>query len=71
MPSLPPGPLLTVRTTVILLTALVIGLVAGGLAVFAHRDVATAVLVGGGAAGSGAALFHRLIADDRRSKDAR
>jgi hypothetical protein len=61
-PSSPsPDPLLTVRTTVVLMIALVVGLVAGGLAFLAHCNVATAVLVGGGAAGGGLALFHALV----------
>jgi hypothetical protein len=65
-PSSPsPGPLLTVRAAVVVLTALVAGLVAGALAFLAHQDVATAVLVAGGAAGGGLALFHALIAADR------
>jgi hypothetical protein len=46
----------------VLLIALVVGLVAGALAFLAYRDVATAVLAGGGAAGGGLALFHGLIA---------
>lgn len=65
--STPPpgsGPLLTVRAAVVLLMASVVGLVAGGLAYLAEHDVPTAVLVAGGAVGSGLLLFHILLAAD-------
>lgn len=47
----PPEPdrLLTTRAAVVLLTALVLGLVAGALSFLATQNVAAAVLVGGGA----------------------
>jgi hypothetical protein len=57
----PPSPLLTVRAAVVLLTAVVIGLVAGGLGYLAHHDVATGVLIGGGAVGGALLLFHNLL----------
>ncbi len=59
-----PGPLLTVRASVVLLLALVVGVLAGGLAYLAQRSVPAAVLVGGGAAGAALLLFHTVI--DRR-----
>ena len=49
----PPEPLFTVRSALVLLLALVVGLVAGGLAFAAEHSLATAALVGGGAAGGG------------------
>ncbi len=58
----PPGPLLTVRTSVVLLLALVTGLVAGVVGFFAYRDVPTGILVGGGAASGALVLFHGLLA---------
>ncbi|MBG0565500.1 hypothetical protein [Actinoplanes aureus] len=54
-------PLLTVRTTVILLVALVVGVLAGVLSYLADRSLPGAVLWGGGAAGAAVALFHSLI----------
>jgi hypothetical protein len=48
--STPPDPLLTVRATVVLLAALLVGLLAGVLSYLASPNVPTAVLVGGGAA---------------------
>jgi hypothetical protein len=61
MTTPPPGPLLTVRAALILLIAAVIGLVAGTLGYFANGGLATAALVGGGAAGGALALFHALL----------
>ena len=58
---MPPGPLLTIRAALILLIAVVAGLVAGVLGYFAHGEIATAVLVGGGAGGGALALFHTLL----------
>jgi hypothetical protein len=58
------GSLLTVRAAVILLLALVIGVLAGGLAYLAQGSVPAAVLVGGSAAGGSLLLFHTII--DRR-----
>ena len=62
MSSPPSDPLLTVRTTVVLLTAAVVGIVAGVLGFLAYRDVPTALLVAGGAGGGAVALFHGLLA---------
>ena len=61
MSSPSPEPLLTVRAAVVVLLALVIGLIAGGLGFLAYRDAATAALVGGAAAGFGLQLFHGLL----------
>ena len=61
MSTPPPSPLLTVRAAVVLLTALVVSLVAGGLGYLAHHDVATGVLIGGGAMGGAVALVHTLL----------
>jgi hypothetical protein len=56
-----PGPLITVRAAVVLLTAGVLGIVAGSLSYLAHGDTATALLVAGGAAGGALALLHNLL----------
>ncbi|MBM0255534.1 hypothetical protein [Micromonospora sp. 4G55] len=58
-PSL--GPLMTVRTAVILLLALVTGLLAGGMSYLVDHSAPSAVLVGSGAAGSALLLFHSVI----------
>jgi hypothetical protein len=60
----PPGPLLSVRAALVLLIAIVVGQVAGILGYVANGGIATAVLIGGGAAGGALALFHTLL--DRR-----
>ena len=57
----PPGPLLTVRTAVVLLLALVVGLLAGALSYLSNRSVPVAALVGGGASGGALVLFHTII----------
>jgi hypothetical protein len=55
-------PLLTVRTAVLLLLlALVVGVLSGGLSYLTDRSVPSAVLWGGGAAGNALLLFHNLI----------
>ena len=56
-----PSPLLTVRAAVVLLLALVVGLLAGGLAYLADHSLPAAVLVAGGAAGGALLLFHKVI----------
>jgi hypothetical protein len=56
-----PGPLLTVRAAVVLLLACVVGLIAGGLTLWDGQSLPAALLVGGGAAGSGLLLFHQII----------
>lgn len=61
-----PEPLLSVRTALVLLLAAVIALLAGVLSYLAQHEVATAVLVGGGAGGGAVALFHGLLAHDHR-----
>jgi hypothetical protein len=57
-------PLLSLRTTVVLVLAALVGVGAGVLAALAGQPVPAATLVGGGGAGAAIALFHRLI--DRR-----
>jgi hypothetical protein len=54
--------LLTVRTAVVLLIAVVVGIGAGVLGFLAYRDVPVALLLAGGAGGSALALFHNLLA---------
>lgn len=57
----PPGPLLNVRAALLLLISGVVGLVAGVMGYRAYGGLAEGVLVGGGAAGAGLALFHSLL----------
>lgn len=57
----PPSPLLTVRAALVLLTAIVVGLVAGALGYLANHDVPTATMIGGGAAGGAIMLFHTVL----------
>lgn len=61
MTPTPPGPLLTVRAAVILLLALVVGVLAGGLSYLTDHSVPQAVLGGGGAASGALLLFHTVI----------
>ena len=61
MAPTPPAPLLTVRAAVVLLTALIVGVLAGGLAYLVDHSVPAAVLWGGGAAGGAVLLFHTVI----------
>jgi hypothetical protein len=56
-----PGPLITVRAAVVLLSAGVVGIIAGSLSYLADADAATALLVAGGAVGAALALFHNLL----------
>jgi hypothetical protein len=56
-----PRPLLTVRTALVLLIALVIGLIAAALAYAADRSFPTAALIGASSAGGGLALVHSLL----------
>ncbi|MFB6888741.1 hypothetical protein ACFCX4_05415 [Kitasatospora sp. NPDC056327] len=60
-PPTDPAPLLTVRTTVVLLSAAVIGLVTGGLAFLGGGPTAGAVLAGLTASGAGVPALHKLI----------
>jgi hypothetical protein len=60
-PSDERGPLLTLRAALILIAALVIGAVAGGLGYLAGARLAEAVLTGGGAFGAAVALLNTLI----------
>lgn len=61
MATPPPAPLLSVRAALVLLIAVVIGLGAGILGYFAYGGIATATLIGGGAAGGALALVHTLL----------
>lgn len=56
-----PGPLLSLRAAVILLTAVVIGCGAGVLAYLAGQPIASAILVGAGAAGAAIGLANATI----------
>lgn len=67
----PSGPLLSVRTAVVLLLAVVAGVLAGVLGYLSERNLPSAVLVGGGAAAGALLLFHTLLgsgdlSDERR-----
>jgi hypothetical protein len=57
----PEQPFLSLHTAVILLTAIVIGLVVGGLTVLTGVQVATAVLAGLAAAGASVSVLRSLI----------
>ncbi|MGW1608953.1 hypothetical protein ACWCQZ_06015 [Streptomyces sp. NPDC002285] len=59
--SAPEPPFLSLHTTVVLLTALVIGLVAGGLTILTGAPVAGAVLAGLTAAASAVPVLRSLI----------
>jgi hypothetical protein len=54
-------PLLTLRTALILLLAVLAGLSAGALGLWAGRHIAEAVLLGLGVAAGAAAFFNWLI----------
>jgi len=54
-------PLLSVRATLVLLSAFVVGLLAGLVAYFVERSLAGAVMVGGASAGAAVGLFHQLV----------
>lgn len=56
-----PGSLLTIRAALVLLLALVVGVLAGGLAYLKNRSVPGAVLVGAGAAAGALVLFDERI----------
>jgi RNA polymerase sigma factor (sigma-70 family) len=67
--SMPPSnPLLTIRTAVVLLTAILVGLVAGGLGFLAHHDAALGALTGGGAAAGALILFHDVLGAESASR---
>ncbi|MGW1673350.1 hypothetical protein [Streptomyces sp. NPDC002324] len=61
----PESPFLSLHTTVVLLTALVIGLVAGGLTALTGAPVAGAVLAGLAAAGPSVPVLRLLIGASR------
>lgn len=55
--------LLSVRAAVVLLVAIVVGCISGGLAFLAGQPLAGAVLVGGGALGATLGLANTLVQD--------
>lgn len=57
----PPGPLLSVRTALVLVLSFMVGTLATLLSYLAHQSLPAAVLVGGGACGASVLLFHTLI----------
>ncbi|GGW69971.1 hypothetical protein [Streptomyces xantholiticus] len=65
--SAPEPPFLSLHTTVVLLTALVIGLVAGGLTALTSAPIAAAVLTGLAAAGSAVPVLRSLIGPPEHS----
>lgn len=64
MPSPTPDkqPLLSLRTAVVLLTALVVGATAGGLTYLGTKQLAGAVLAGGTAFGGAVIWLDKIIA---------
>ncbi len=61
MSAPPEDPLLTVRATLVLLLATLIGVAAGALTFVTSHSLASAVLTGGAAAGGVLALAPKLI----------
>jgi hypothetical protein len=61
MSSKSPGPLVDVRTAVVLMLALLVGIIAGVLSYLSGRDLAAATLVGGGATAGAMLLFHTVL----------
>ena len=61
MPKPTPEPLLTVRSSLILLLAFVVGATATVLACLARNPIPGALLIGGSAAGGALALFNTVI----------
>ena len=65
-----PDPPLSLRTAMVLLLAVFVGIVAGVLSYLSDRNLASAVLVGGGAAAAALLLFHTVLGpsgpDERR-----
>ncbi|MFD8767160.1 hypothetical protein ACFV03_51170 [Streptomyces mirabilis] len=59
-------PFLSLHTTVVLLTALVLGLVVGGLTVLTSVPAAGAALAGLSAAGTTVPVLHSLIGQPRQ-----
>lgn len=57
----PSDPFLSVRTALILVIALLVGIVAGALGFLGYGTVAGAVLIGGGAAGGAMMMFHAVL----------
>jgi hypothetical protein len=54
-------PLLTLRASVVLLLAVVVGVGSGALSYLVQHSVAEAVLCGGGATGAALVLFNSII----------
>lgn len=63
MPSPKDSPLLSLRATVVLFCALIVGASAGGLTYLGSNNVSQAVLAGGAAFGAGVLWLHSIIAD--------
>lgn len=61
MPPSPPGPLLTVRTALILLLAGATGILAASLGYLSSRSAPQAGLVGGSAFGAAVVFFNKII----------
>jgi hypothetical protein len=57
----PPGSLISTRTALILLLAVLVGLAAGALTFTVAHSIAAAVLAGGAAFASTIRLFHTII----------
>ena len=55
-------PLMTLRTAVVLMGGLLIGVAAGALTYFGTTNLATAALAGGSAFGVGVVWLHTIIA---------
>jgi len=55
------GPLLSVRTTLVFLLALLVGVTAGGLTALTDEGMPRSMLAGLAAAGLAIPFFHRLI----------
>lgn len=61
MPSPDHEPLISLRTAVVLLAALLIGAIATALAYYGTQSPANAALVGGSAVGGATLLLHNII----------
>lgn len=61
MPAPPSGPLLGVRTALVILLAVLAGVAAGWLSFLASHSLPAATLAGGSAAGGALLLFEKII----------
>ncbi|MEU2726006.1 hypothetical protein [Streptomyces smyrnaeus] len=61
-------PLLTARSALVLLLALLTGLAAAALTVWAGSEVPHSVLCGAGSTGLGVGFFNRLVAPDQPAR---